>query len=366
VQTIKTDEQSLGPIVSSFNEWDPLEEVIVGVLDGACVIPWEVGFQAMIPLPVLDDVRRYHTSLGGQRLSQQQRVAAQKELDQFVHILVSEGVTVRRPDPIDHAQPYATPDWKSASGNCQANPRDVLLIVGDEIIESPMSWRSRYFEFYAYRSLIKEYFKKGARWTAAPKSTMADELYNPNYVRGQEYVTTEFEPVFDAADVSRCGRDLFAQRSQVTNSFGIEWLRRHLGDTYRVHEVEFEDDRAVHIDATFVPLAPGKLLVNPDRPMKNFPDMFKRAGWEILVAPRTTLPTSHPAFRSFEWLHMNMLSLDEKRIIVEQTEEPLIKALKEWGFQPIPCPFRNNYKYGGSFHCATTDVRRKGTLQSYF
>ena len=29
-------------------------------------------------------------------------------------------------------------------------------------------------------------------------------------------------------------------------------------------------------------------------------------------------------------------------------------------------PFRNNYKYGGSFHCATVDIRRRGTLQSYF
>ena len=40
--------------------------------------------------------------------------------------------------------------------------------------------------------------------------------------------------------------------------------------------------------------------------------------------------------------------------------------LKEHGFEPIPCPFRNNYKFGGSFHCATVDVRRRGTLQSYF
>ena len=29
------------------------------------------------------------------------------------------------------------------------------------------------------------------------------------------YVTTEFEPCFDAADFIRAGRDIFAQRSQV-------------------------------------------------------------------------------------------------------------------------------------------------------
>ena len=40
-------------------------------------------------------------------------------------------------------------------------PRDFLLVVGNELIESPMAWRSRYMEHRAYRPLIKEYFLKG-------------------------------------------------------------------------------------------------------------------------------------------------------------------------------------------------------------
>jgi len=48
------------------------------------------------------------------------------------------------------------------------------------------------------------------------------------------------------------------------------------------------------------------------------------------------------------------------------TDEPMIKLLKEWRFTPIPCNFRNFNTFGGSFHCATLDIRRKGTLQSYF
>ncbi len=275
-------------------------------------------------------------------------------------------MTVKRPKPLDHSQSFGTPQWQSPGGNVQADPRDVLLVIGDEIIEATMSWRSRYFEFLAYRDLIKDYFKQGARWTAAPKPQLTEELYKHDYVRGEEYVTTEFEPVFDAADVARCGRDLFVQRSHVTNLFGIEWLRRHLGDKYRLHVVEFEDDRAIHIDATFVPLCPGKILVNPDRPLKAMPEVLKNSNWELLTAPRSTLPESYPLYRSFRWLSMNMLSLDEKRIIVEKSEEPLIAALKDWGFEPIPCAFRNNYRFGGSFHCATADIRRTGTLQSYF
>ena len=51
-------------------------------------------------------------------------------------------------------------------------------MVGDEIIETPMAWRSRFFEYRAYRPLLKEYFKGGAKWTTVPKPLMADALYD--------------------------------------------------------------------------------------------------------------------------------------------------------------------------------------------
>ena len=57
-------------------------------------------------------------------------------------------------------------------------PRDILLVLGDEIIEAPMAWRPRFYEYRAYRSLIKEYFARGAKWTTAPKPQMSDELYD--------------------------------------------------------------------------------------------------------------------------------------------------------------------------------------------
>ena len=89
-----------------------------------------------------------------------------------------------------------------------------------------MAWRSRFFEYRAYRSLIKEYFQKGAKWTTAPKPQMSDELYNQSYpmmtvedrhklAKEGKFVTTEFEPCFDAADFIRAGKDIFVQRSQV-------------------------------------------------------------------------------------------------------------------------------------------------------
>jgi glycine amidinotransferase len=58
--------------------------------------------------------------------------------------------------------------------------------------------------------------------------------------------------------------------------------------------------------------------------------------------------------------------LDEHRVIVEKQDELMIRALKDFGFQPILCNFRNFNTFGGSFHCATLDIRRRGELQSYF
>lgn len=351
-------------VVNSHNEWDPLEEVIVGILEGASVLPWEISLQAVTPADDVEKSRSFHLESGGKPVPPLRSAPAQQQLDEFVHILEAEGVAVRRPRAIDHARTIQTPQWTSPGGNCQANPRDVLIVFGDEIIEATMSWRSRYFEFLAYRELLKDYFRRGARWTAAPKPSLGEDLYKRGWKRGEEYVTTEFEPVFDAADMARCGRDVFIQRSHVTNEMGIEWLQRHLGDDYRLHKVEFEDDRAIHIDATFVPLAPGKAWINPDRPFKRVPEILKT--WELREAPRSTFPSDHPNYGSFRWLSMNVLNLDERRVIVEASEEPTLRALRDWGFEPIPCPFRHNYRYGGSFHCSTVDIRRRGTLESYF
>jgi len=351
------------PIVNSFNEWDPLEEVIVGVIDGAAIPSWHVTLKATMPS------LHWHMYQqgGGQPFSKELIAAARQDLDKFVHILEAEGVTVRRPDPIDYTKSFATPEWSSSSGLYSAMPRDILLVVGNEIIESPMPWRSRYFEIHAYRALIKYYFNQGACWTSVPKPQLNDLSYNYAYEDSEpnqpsQYAITEFEPLFDAADFARCGRDIFYQKSNVTNQFGVDWLRRHLQEVYRFHEIKPTDTHPMHIDATFVPLAPGRVLVNPER-LNQLPDVIKN--WEMLVAPEPCIPEDFHLFMSSRWLSMNILMLDEERVMVEKDEVNMIKAFKNWGFKPIPISFRNFNRFGGSFHCATADIRRRGTLQSY-
>ncbi len=354
-------------VVNSHNEWDPLEEVIVGRLEGANI----PSYHPTVTFNVPPATAKLYRMVAGRKFPSFMIQLAQKELDEFIRILEGEGVVVRRPDVQNFHAKYRTPLWASR-GFCVACPRDLFLVVGNEIIETPSCWRSRFFEPYAYRRLFKEYFLKGAKWSAAPTPELSDDLYEEGYTIPREgepmrYVINEFEPVFDAADFFRCGRDLFVTRSNVTNQWGIEWLRRHLGSQYRIHEIESRCRQPMHIDSTLLPLAPGKLLVNPDYiDVSRLPSIFK--SWDLLVAPR---PDPVPGLMSkvsacSPWTSINVLMLDEKRVIVDKSQVSLIKALKNWGFQPIECAFFNYGPFGGSFHCATLDIRRRGTLQTYF
>ena len=78
--------------------------------------------------------------------------------------------------------------------------------------------------------------------------------------------------------------------TQVTNYFGIEWVRRHLAPRgIRVHTVSFRDPNPMHIDATFNIIGPGLVLSNPDRPCRQI-EGFKRAGWRVVKPPTPQIP----------------------------------------------------------------------------
>jgi glycine amidinotransferase len=357
------------PKVLSYNEWDPLEEVIVGTAQGAVRSAYEASFA---PFAAPGDEER--TFRGG-HFSPHEYERAESQLNQFARLLENEGVIVRRPEPVDHAVPVKTPDFECEFGHAQTCPRDILLVIGEEIIEATMANRCRFFEYRAYRPLLKEYFHSGARWTAAPKATMSDELYVADYDASTvpfDFAThanlTEFEVCFDAACFSRMGRDIFWQPDIVSNQFGADWLERHLGDVFRIHRVEFEDSHPHHIDATMVPLRPGLVLVNPDRPPKGLClEIFKENDWQIVEAiPSVRARKASTAREVSNWISMNILSINEYTVVVDELETPFIGQLTELGFDVLTCPFDAVFRFGGSFHCCSVDIRRRGELRSYF
>ena len=204
---------------------------------------------------------------------------ANAELDYLVTVLEERGVRVDRPTPIQWNQAVVTPDFMTGSSFGCMPPRDVLLTVGKEILSAPMSFRCRYWEYLAYHPLMQRYFDEDPdfRWEQAPRPRLTDGSYQAGYfdeitieerlarTAALDFVTTEHEPLFDAADILRIGKDLFCQHGLTTNRRGMEWLQRHFPD-HRVHSVNFPGDPyPIHIDATFVPLRPGLVINNPRR-----------------------------------------------------------------------------------------------------
>lgn len=295
------------------------------------------------------------------------------------------GVRVRRPEAINFASEYETPDFRVPFGNTSAMPRDVLLTVGSEIIEAPMSWRARFFEYRAYRGVLNELFEEDDAWlwTAAPKPTMGDAMYDHSYpiepsldvseqrrtlIESRRYCTTEAEPIFDAADVMRFGKDLFVNHSFTTNRKGYEWLKRHLVPKgFRCHFIDFPRDTApMHIDTNFVPLNDSTILLNPERyPRPWVVRLLEANGWKIIDGCVSGLPVPARSQCS-AWLGMNVLSVDAKRILVDELEPTLMELLVKHGFEPIPCPIRGLAEFGGGLHCSTVEIKREGRLESYF
>ena len=169
--TTTTPQQVISP-VCSYNEWDPLEEIIVGTIEGVTVPYLSHEMKAF----VRKDYWEFYRQNAGKPYPEHMVAKAAVALDNLQRVLEDQGVKVRRPPPIDYgALRIRTPHFET-SGFFNADVRDVLLVVGNEIIEAPMSQRCRYFEYLRYRQLVMDYWSQGARWTAAPKASMADAL----------------------------------------------------------------------------------------------------------------------------------------------------------------------------------------------
>jgi len=374
----KTLARTSRKIVSSWDEFSPLKHIIIGRPDNCCIPPDEPASTYKIP----HDSDMKGTS--GPRPEYTVH-AAQKEMDNLCDLLKSHGIQVDRPDPVDWTKLIKTPWFESGTEFGCMPARDVLLTVGNEILEAPMSYRSRWFEYRAYRDILYSYWLQDLdfKWEAAPKPRLSNDTYKSNYLdehdradmskrlekmHNKDFVTKDWEePLFDAADVLRLGKDLFVQHGFTTNLAGIEWLRRHFPN-HRVHAVNFPNDPyPIHIDATFVPLRPGLIINNP---VRRLPDeqrkVFHDNGWEILDAATPAHAEPPPLCYSSVWLSMNCLIVDEKHVIVEESEVHQIQQMKDLGMEPIPIPFRNSYAFGGGLHCASADVYREGDCKDYF
>jgi len=95
--------------VHSHNEWDPLEEVIVGRLDGATLPSNHSVVSANIP----SSAAGLQRLVAGFHFPSIMVELAQRELDGSICLLKSRGIMVRQPDAVDYKKRFGTLDWTS-------------------------------------------------------------------------------------------------------------------------------------------------------------------------------------------------------------------------------------------------------------
>ena len=355
----QTQERSAMSVVWSCNEWDPLEEVIVGN-------PLRARSPTADPSTRLAEFPdRSLKEIPQGSFPQRVIDETEEDLDAFVAVLKERGVTVKRPQTWPHEASFSTIHWQ-AHGFYNYCPRDVMLVIGDHIIETPNVIRSRSQETFSYRSIMVDYLRSGAKWYSAPKPMLLDTLFD---VDSERPVPRNDEPAFDAANVLRLGRDLIYLVSGTGNELGGQWLQTILGEEFRVH---FLNDvyYGSHIDSTFVALRPGLMLCSPARVNDDtLPDILKQ--WEVIYSPPMENTGEFDAdylSKSIgsNWINMNLFSIDPGLVVVDRDQTALIKLLERKGLDVVPLKLRHSKMLGGGFHCVTLDIRRAGKLQRYF
>jgi N-dimethylarginine dimethylaminohydrolase len=349
--------------ISSHNHWDPLEEIIVGRADNARVPTVDASTMSMCYTN--HDIEKIKPLAG--QYPQSLIDEANEDMEALVGALEQCHVKVHRPAVQDTSVEFSTPEWKT-TGWYTWCPRDLLLPLDNLMIETPSPCRARYFETRAYHDIMIDAVKDGVEWIAAPKPILTDASYN--FTDLSQPSLTNLEPVFDAPNCIRLGKDILFQISNTGNHLGLQWLRNTLERRgYRVHAAEHIYSFA-HMDSTIIPLRPGLVLlnstrVNPDNCTKLF-DKWDKIYFQD-VAPIVP-PTSGPGSISpcSPYIGMNILSVDPNTVCVGNTQLSLIRELEKRKFTVIPLPMRHAATLSGGFHCATLDLRRTGSLEDYF
>ncbi|MFF4035407.1 glycine amidinotransferase [Streptomyces sviceus] len=378
--------------LNSFDDFTPLREVVLGSASNYVERLRDLSFDMFIS-DNLSGARGYYPSItdwrpGPDRLDRNQpdRLAMKErylqelieDVEGIADTLASLSVRVHRPMALPpELGEVSSPAW-TAPVTPPLNVRDNTLILGDEIIETPPTLRARYFETQFLKPIFMEYFDQGARWTTMPRPMMTDASFDPaNLATAAPNIEAPDNPVpspydtgveimIDGANCLRLGRDLIVNISNANHALACDWLERHLAGRFRVHRMHKLTQS--HIDSVVVPLRPGTLLIRSERVLDFLPESLRR--WDTIVAPTPEID-DYPQYENDDpipaspYIDLNVLSIDEDTVMVNDACKKLIHTLEERGFTVVPVRHRHRRLFGGGFHCFTLDTVRTGGAEDY-
>jgi scyllo-inosamine-4-phosphate amidinotransferase 1 len=335
-------------MVSVNNEWGRLREIIVGTIDNANM-PTHGKDLHCINYATETEIPKDEIGFWDKQVYDE----TQEDLENLYSLLTNVGIKVHRPSPINTQKVVSNGYWETTQYYTFC-PRDTVTVIGNNILESPMSLRSRQFETDCFRDIFIEKMEEGANWVSAPKPRLLDSMYQREDLA--KITLNNHEPVFDAANILRSNNDILYLVSNTGNLKGAKWLQNFLGKEYRVHTIE-NVYSYIHIDSTIALLREGLCLLNPERVNENnIPDFLK--SWDKIWCPPMVDIGYHKTIRASVWIGVNLLSVDENTVIVDNRQTDLIKELKKHNIDALDCKIRHSRTLGGSFHCVTTELLR--------
>jgi scyllo-inosamine-4-phosphate amidinotransferase 1 len=305
-------------LMYSVNEWDPLEEIVVGTATHA---NWPVTD----PVFAEEGKKTTWTQTPVPQGPVPQFIVneANRELDILCEALLRYGATVHRP---------RTMNFVETEGMYNYCPRDRLLVWKDIIVDVNMMYPCRNQEIANYDRVIDQ----AKRVIHMPRDSGM---------------------ILDAANVCRLGDTWLFLESASGNRAAYEWLCEQFPEV----TIELCNFYAgVHIDSTIVPVREGTVLLNASRVN---PDNCPRAFdyWEkIWVTDEMIVPQSFYQYPyASKWIAMNMLALDPETVIIDAAQTQLQQVLKKIGIDSIPLTLSHSRTLGGGFHCVTLDTQRQ-------
>lgn len=335
--------------ISSNNEWGKLRSIVIGTATGANWPTMDPTFAINWQTTLFKEVDHPKGPVEQQVIDE-----ANEDLDELAKVLESAGVKVYRPMTNRYTAQVGNTQWSTDQmyGYC---PRDTHLVIGNNVIETPMSYRARQMEADVLGHIRQEAIQDGTNWVAAPRPLLP---VGTHYMADDKVMLLENEPIFDAANCLRLNNDILYLKSCTGNRRGADWLQRFLGNEYKIHVLD-DIYAYAHIDSTIAPIHEGLVVLNRGRiKLENMPEVFSKQAWDIIWFDNPN-PTSFYKYPyASPWIGMNLLMIDSHTAIVDKNQIELIKQLERHKIEVWPLTLRHARTLGGGFHCVSLDLQR--------
>lgn len=324
-------------MINSHNSWSQLEEVWLG---DVYPVEWYEHLDSEIR-----DVFQQITDV------------TRSDLAEIERLLVSLGVTVRRPsyESIDNFV-----DDHDLLIKPEICPRDTFLTVGNTLLtpgKTPPAWR-KVIDFY--------------------------RQHGCNVKPGTNHI-------INGANAVRVGQDIIIDTDIF--EFDTKQLDKSVFADYRVHL----ERNGGHMDGCFAVLRPGLILANQyfdgyDRTFPGWQRIFldEPTYWQHRKTPPlgseyngnfyadgvrfTRAFNDHVIAHAQNWVgnytetyfELNCLVINEHNVVMLGYNYNLEQTLAQHGIRVHWVPFRCRGFWDGGMHCITLDIRRQSTLQNYF